>query len=369
MFAAYAGDIVFSKIDARQGAIGLVPDAISKAVVTSEFPVFIPNSDMVEKTYLGLLARTPHFILSLAAKASGTSGRKRVTPAAFDALAIPLPKLEEQRALVAAHDAAIAIAESDEAEAEAVEREAADAFAAALGLAEPPPLPDRPVLVARFVELDRWAHEALLRRSTPVQSAPPTFPLVSVAAVGRVSYGIQKSPGNRPDKHARPYLRVANVQRNRLDLREVKMIDVPDDEFDRFKLQFGDLLLCEGNSPDLVGRGAIWRDEIPGCVHQNHVLRVRLDVNRCLPEFLLAVINSKAGQAYFRSKSKRTTNLASINSKEVSAFAFPLPPLDVQRELIEALSAANVRAAALREEAAATRSAARQQFEQALYGA
>ncbi len=43
-----------------------------------------------------------------------------------------------------------------------------------------------------------------------------------------------------------------------------------------------------------------------------------------MPEFVLAVINSSYGQAYFRSKAKQTTNLASINSKEVAAFPFPL---------------------------------------------
>lgn len=51
-----------------------------------------------------------------------------------------------------------------------------------------------------------------------------------------VSYGLQKSPGNRPDKHARPYLRVANVQRRYLDLREIKTIDVPDVDMLKYRL-------------------------------------------------------------------------------------------------------------------------------------
>ena len=39
----------------------------------------------------------------------------------------------------------------------------------------------------------------------------------------------------------------------------------------------GDLLVCEGNSADLVGRPAIWNEEIPDCVHQNHILKVRVN--------------------------------------------------------------------------------------------
>jgi type I restriction enzyme, S subunit len=99
----------------------------------------------------------------------------------------------------------------------------------------------------------------------------------ALGSVGKVSYGLQKYPGNRPGLHPRPYLRVANVQRNWLDLRVIKTINVPDEDMPKHRLEKGDVLLCEGNSADLVGRGAIWRGEIADCVHQNHVLRVRLD--------------------------------------------------------------------------------------------
>ena len=56
-------------------------------------------------------------------------------------------------------------------------------------------------------------------------------------------------------------------------------------------------------------------------------LRVRLDQTKLLPEFVMAIINSGHGQAYFRSKAKRTTNLASINSKEVAGLPIPLLPI------------------------------------------
>lgn len=61
-----------------------------------------------------------------------------------------------------------------------------------------------------------------------------------------------------------------------------------------------------------------------------------MDTSRAVPEFVLAVINSAYGQAYFRSKAKRTTNLASINSIEVSRFPLPLPSLEKQRVLVNA---------------------------------
>lgn len=199
------------------------------------------------------------------------------------------------------------------------------------------------------------------------RSASPSRPVVRLGDVAKVSYGLQKYPGNRPGTHARPYLRVANVQRSFLDLTEIKQINVPDEEMHRFRLEPNDVLLCEGNSPDLVGRGAIWRGEIVDCVHQNHVLRVRPNVEQVLPEFILAVVNSASGQSYFRANAKQTTNLASINSREVASMPIPLVKLEIQRKLVLSLSQGEDRASACRKKAMSLRVAAGRDFENSLF--
>lgn len=367
MFAAYPGDLVFSKIDARNGAVGLIPDSIPKAVITPEYPVFTPKLEKLRPDFLNHLLRAEHFKAELQRKASGTSGRKRVTPEGFLSLEVPVPTLDQQDALVIAYTEALTRAKQLEQEAESIERIGWQAFEAALGLAPPPPLPDRPVFVARFKDVERWSHESILRALTHMPSDTGSTPMTSLGEMAKVSYGIQKCPANRPAVHARPYLRVANVQRGVLDLREIKYINVPDDEMSKLRLEVGDVLLCEGNSPDLVGRGAIWQGEIPDCVHQNHVLRVRVDRERLIPEYVLAVINSSHGQAYFRSKAKRTTNLASINSKEVAAL--PVPELSPARQqsVLDELGAQIQAAEAKRTEATTLRNSAWAAFEAALF--
>jgi len=369
MFAVYPGDIVFSKIDARSGAIGMLPASIPKGVVTPEFPVFVADPAKLDAGFVQRILRTGGFLKALRSKATGTSGRKRISPEAFLDLRIPLPDLAEQQAIVAAYDAVLKAAAAKEMAADAAEAKAMADFEAALGFAPPVPLPDKPIFVASFKDLDRWSHEGVLRGVLKLTDPVPAFPMSLLGTVGKVSYGLQKYPGNRPGLHARPYLRVANVQRNRLDLQIIKTINVPDDDMQKYRLEDGDLLLCEGNSADLVGRGAIWRNEIADCVHQNHVLRVRLDQSKVTPEFALSVINSSYGQAYFRTKAKQTTNLASINSKEVASFPLPLPPLPDQITMIAALDAGRAAAARLRAEAAAGRAKAWAAFEAAVYAA
>ena len=179
MFAAYPGDIVFSKIDARNGAIGVLQETIAKAVVTSEFPVFVPEPDRLDGEFVKLVLRTGSFLAALHAKASGTSGRKRITPETFAGLRVPLPPLSEQRALVAAHRAGMGRAAELEREADEAETPAMAAFETALGFTPPAPLPNRPVFVASFKALDRWSHEGVLRRTVEVDAAQ-TLPYLTV---------------------------------------------------------------------------------------------------------------------------------------------------------------------------------------------
>ena len=124
MFAAYPGDIIFSKIDARNGAIGVLPSEIAKTVVTPEFPVFTPDPARLDGEFVKLVLRTANFLAELRTKASGTSGRKRITPEAFLELLIPLPDLVQQQAVVASYRTALKQAADMEREAGEIEAKA-----------------------------------------------------------------------------------------------------------------------------------------------------------------------------------------------------------------------------------------------------
>ena len=150
--------------------------------------------------------------------------------------------------------------------------------------------------------------------------------------------GLTKGKKRRPGEKVRqvPYLRVANVQRGRLDLSEVFTIEATDAEAADLQLHHGDVLFNEGGDRDKLGRGWVWRNEIPGCIHQNHVFRARLRSKGLLPEVVSWYGNS-AGQRYFWDEGKHTTNLASINLTKLSRFPLPVAPAREQIRLVEAL--------------------------------
>lgn len=134
-----------------------------------------------------------------------------------------------------------------------------------------------------------------------------------------------------------PYLAVANVQDMRLSLEKVKHIDATDEEIARYTLREGDLLLTEGGDPDKLGRGALWHGELPECIHQNHVFRVRLKSDKLTPCYLNWLIGSQRGKRYFLRSAKQTTGIASINMTQLRGFPLLQPPVGLQREFEKAI--------------------------------
>lgn len=133
-----------------------------------------------------------------------------------------------------------------------------------------------------------------------------------------------------------PYLRVANVQMEHLNLAELKQVKVPESDAKRSMLRRGDVLMTEGGDIDKLGRGCIWSGEISDCLHQNHVFAVRCGPE-LLPVFLVGLMASSHGRNYFQTTAKQTTNLASTNSRTLRAFPLPLPTVHEQQEIIERL--------------------------------
>ncbi|NLX99285.1 MAG: DUF4065 domain-containing protein [Rhodopirellula sp.] len=164
------------------------------------------------------------------------------------------------------------------------------------------------------------------------------YPREQLGSVADVKSGVTKGRKLKGKKAVEvPYLRVANVQDGFLDLDEVKNIEVLPGDRERYRLEDGDILMTEGGDPDKLGRGTIWRNEVPDCIHQNHVFRVRTDRTALLPEYLAALLRTQYAKHYFLSCAKRSSNLASVNSTQVKAFAVPLPPIGHQQKFVMAV--------------------------------
>lgn len=136
-----------------------------------------------------------------------------------------------------------------------------------------------------------------------------------------------------------PYLAVANVQRGYFKLESLKAIEIAEDELPKYQVCEGDLLITEGGDWDKVGRTAIWQGGVEHCLHQNHVFKARVPSEQLLKEWVELVFNSGIGRDYFAGASKQTTNLASINMTQLRSFPLPIPPVEEQGRILDALAA------------------------------
>lgn len=172
--------------------------------------------------------------------------------------------------------------------------------------------------------------------TTDLPVLPQGWVWASLDMLGEVASGVAKGT-KRDDKtpvREVPYLRVANVQRGHLDLSEVKTILATERDIEDLALQNGDVLFNEGGDRDKLGRGWVWRNEVPECIHQNHVFRMRPFLPGMNPEFISHHGNT-FGKLWFQNAGKQTTNLASINMTMLRAFPVPVAPPEEQIEIVE----------------------------------
>ena len=208
-----------------------------------------------------------------------------------------------------------------------------------------PSLDEQERVVARieelFSELDngvetlrKTKQQLAVYRQAVISAAFPEMTeenTVRLDEIADISGGITKGRDlSKQETVHLPYLRVANVQNGYLDLSQMKTIELKVGEKEKYLLRSGDVLYTEGGDRDKLGRGTVWNDEIPNCVHQNHVFKARLDLNKANPRYVAYWSMSAFARNYFYNKGKQSVNLASINKTVLSALTLPLPSLPEQ---------------------------------------
>lgn len=157
----------------------------------------------------------------------------------------------------------------------------------------------------------------------------------TIANLAEVKSGLQVTHRRSINPIEVPYLRVANVYRDYLKMDEVKFIKVTQSELDRTMLIKGDMLVVEGHGNKLeIGRSSIWDGSIDTCTHQNHLIRVRFNINKILPDFVSCYLNSDGGRLQVLSLSKTTSGLNTISSNNVRSLNLIVPPLNTQKKFL-----------------------------------
>ena len=182
---------------------------------------------------------------------------------------------------------------------------------------------------------DEFLRSAFLEMFGDPVTNPKGWPIRKVGNIGAVQGGAQVTHRRTSYPVEVPYLRVANVYRDNLALDEIKIIRVTRGELERLTLERGDLLIVEGHGNRAeVGRSAVWDGSIDPCIHQNHLIRVRLDRKVAEPSFVSTYLNSPGGRRQLFRFGKTTSGLNTISTSNVRSTLVFVPPLDAQHQFL-----------------------------------
>lgn len=289
-------DVLVSTVRPNLNSVAIVHPRFDSCISSTGFSVLRADTSQLAPRYLYHWVRSPNFVALMIQQSTGAN-YPAVTDKVVKSSRIPLPTLDEQHRVAAILDKADSIRQK------------------------------RQQAIAHLDSLTQSVFHSMFLRGAPWNSIP-------LGSVAHVSSGITK--GRKPKaplSHTAPYLSVANVQEGRLDLSNLKTIDVTDSELVKYRLKRGDLLLTEGGDPDKLGRGTIWNDEVSICLHQNHIFCVRLpDDSPVSAEFLSSFLASPPAKTYFLRSAKQTTGIATINKTQLKQLSVPSPPAHLQIE-------------------------------------
>jgi len=165
---------------------------------------------------------------------------------------------------------------------------------------------------------------------------PDGWRLTTVGEAGRLQLGRQRAPRYHSGTNMKPYLRVANVFEDHIDLADLKSMHFDPEEFERYRLHDGDVLLNEGQTPELLGRPAIYRELHGELAFTNSLIRFQAGEG-VDPRWALAVFRHHMHSGRFKRESRITTNVAHLSLGRLRDVEFPLPPLGEQRRIVAIL--------------------------------
>ena len=176
-----------------------------------------------------------------------------------------------------------------------------------------------------------------LAKSVLLSAAPADLPsgwqLSTVADAGSTGLGRQRSPKYHSGPNMKPYLRVANVFEDRIDTSDVMEMHFDEDDFEKYRLKTGDVLLNEGQSPEWLGRPAIYRGDPPEVAFTNSLIRF-IPGDGVTSEWAQLVFRRHMHAGRFMKESRITTNIAHLALGRFRTVEFPIPPREVQDELV-----------------------------------
>ena len=291
------GDILFS-IAGAIGRVAIVTEEMLPANTNQALAIIRITNEEVYLPYIKLILTSPIVKDQFEKKKQGVA-QLNLSLKDINEISIPLPNIEKQIELAELFGKVANVITKRNEEIKSLDE----------------------LIKARFVELF----------GDPIKN-PKGWEVVTIGdIVTDVRYGTS-NPAVEGGRY--PYLRMNNLTvEGHLDLKDLKYIDISDDEIEKYVVRKGDILFNRTNSIELVGKTAVF-DLSEDMVIAGYIIRVRL-TEKMLPEVLSQYLNMEAIKDILRGMAKGAVNQANINAQELQSIKVYIPEMELQKQFVK----------------------------------
>ncbi len=293
-FIAKTGNLIISGIDARNGAVGIVPEELNGAVVTNDFLLYDCNNLKLSTEYIAELLKTEYFDNELKKASEGTTNRVRLQKDKFLKIEIPLPPLSEQLTIVAKLENATAkLKQIKQLRAES--------------------LKETEILKSGYM---KKAFELKKDWKEKIISDICYHPQYGFTASANFELGNVKM------------LRITDIQEGKVNWDKVPFCMCQNSE--TYLLQENDILFARTGGT--IGKSFLIKGNVPESVFASYLIRLRIKDDTNIdyvynffqsPEYWQQVFDTKTG-----------TGQPNINGQKLAKLKIPIPPLEIQNQIV-----------------------------------
>lgn len=352
--------LIYSKINVRHGCVYYHPKDSIPFGVSSEYPAYKIDNKRVNGDFLVLLLQSQYFKNALSAGTSGIS-KARVKPNVFLDIQIPLPSLAEQNKIVAAYDATIAQAKQYSTQAKDIDKQIEKYLQDELGLLKTS-VSKKQNIVGKFIKLvhlkdiTRW----------------DIYNLQNGDYNGKYNSQFLRDILISTPKYGAGY----KAEKKHSDVRYIRITDINEDgslnddfasvsQYDnQYLLKQNDFLIARtGNT---VGKTFLYDESMGKAIYAGYLIKFELNTEKVNPQYLLAYTKSSIYKQWIKSN-MRISAQPNINCKQYEESPIILPPLNIQNEIVEHITALRKKQKDLQQKSLTLRQQATQQFEQIIF--
>ena len=354
-----AGQLAVSKIDARNGAFGIVPPEADGAIITGNFWVYDVNPTVANVDYLILILSSNVFVQAWQDCSNGSGNRLYLQEEKFLNYKIPMPSILTQKAIMGDYANLVNESAKKEQEIAQLEKSIDEYFLNILGVRVEDIQKNNGSLIRQinYSFLSRWD---VWSQTTQYISSKYSFSKFGSVVKGKPIYGAN-CKGIKKKSDVR-YIRITDINEDGSLNDDFVSAEVVDE---KYFLEENDFLIAR--SGNTVGKTFLYKPNMVKCIFAGYLVKYILNPQVVIPEYILYYTKSSLFRSWIRNN-QRIFGQPNINGQEYLNADIIVPELEVQKEIVKTVESKRIQIDIKKKESKKLILLAQCQFEEVVFG-